>query len=328
MSAPRGYNRYRGRNPLWKKVVAVLLILVIILAVAFMVLQDRVFYDDSGTPHLPRPAGQAEVSGSQPVNPGDLDITVEQMEPEKAPLRAAELTELPPGETDIFRAMPAGEFDALAVTVKDGAGRVYYTSPEQQASIAALTGSEYRTIARMSCFLDPGTARADVEGMGLKNTGGYLFYDGNNANWLDPGKPAARQYLCGIAAELADLGFDELLLTDVSYPTEGKIDKIDYGETLKSAALADFLREVRTAVGEDVTVSIELPAETILSGSEPVSGIVLADLAPLADRIYAVTDAASAPALEQALQAACGTTEFAAEVTDAAGVEGSFLLVQ
>ena len=36
MTAPRGYNRYRGRNPLWKKVVAVLLILVIVAAVAFL----------------------------------------------------------------------------------------------------------------------------------------------------------------------------------------------------------------------------------------------------------------------------------------------------
>lgn len=328
MTAPRGYNRYRGRNPLWKKVVAVLLILVIVAAVAFMVLQDRVVYDDTGTPHLPRPTGQQEASGTPPVDPGQLDITVEELEPEAEPLRAVELTELPPGETDIFRAVPAGDFDAVAVTVKDAAGRTYHTSETQRDAIATLTGSNYRTIARMSCFLDPRAARADVEGMGLKNTGGYLFYDGNSTNWLDPGKPAARQYLCGMAKELVEQGFDELLLTNVSYPTEGKIDKIDYGEALKPATLADFLREVRSAVGEDVTISVELPAQTILSGSDPVSGIVLADLAPLADRIYAVADAASAPALEQAVRAACEATDFAAEVTDAAGVEGGFLLMQ
>ena len=327
MTAPRGYNRYRGRNPLWKKVVAVLLILVIILAVAFMVLQDRVVYDDTGTPHLPRPAGQEETAGSRPVDPGELDITVEQLEPEKEPLRAVELAELP-GAENLSGAVPAGEYDAVAVSVKDDAGRTYHTSEAQRTAIAALTGGDCRTIARVSCFLDPKAAKTDVEGMGLKNTSGYLFYDGNNTNWLDPGKAAARQYLCGIAKELADLGFDELLLTNVSYPTEGKIDKIDYGEALKPAALADFLREVRETVGEDVTVSIELPAGTILSGSDPVSGIVVADLAPLADRIYAVTDAVTASALEQAVRSACETTEFVAEVSDAAGVEGSFLLLQ
>lgn len=328
MTAPRGYNRYRGRNPLWKKVVALLLILVIILAVAFMVLQDRVVYDDTGTPHLPRPAGQGETSGSQPVDPGELDITIEEALPEQEPLRAVELTELPPGETDPLAAMPAGEYDAVAVTMKDAAGRTYHAAEAQRTAIAALTGGDCRTIARVSCFLDPKAAKADVEGMGLKNTGGYIFYDGNNTNWLDPGKAAARQYLCGIAKELADLGFDELLLTNMSYPTEGKIDKIDYGEALKPAALADFLREIRETVGEDVTVSIELPAGTILSGSDPVSGIVLADLAPLADRIYAVTDAVTAPALEQAVRSDCETTEFVAEVPSADGIDGSYLLVQ
>ena len=141
MTAPRGYNRYRGRNPLWKKVVAVLLILVIVAAVAFMVLQDRVVYDDTGTPHLPRPTGQQEASGTPPVDPGQLDITVEELEPEAEPLRAVELTELPPGETDIFRAVPAGDFDAVAVTVKDAAGRTYHTSETQRDAIAALTGS-------------------------------------------------------------------------------------------------------------------------------------------------------------------------------------------
>ena len=41
--------------------------------------------------------------------------------------------------------------------------------------------------------------------MGLKNTGGYIFYDGNNSQGLDPAKPAAREYLCGLAKEAAEL---------------------------------------------------------------------------------------------------------------------------
>lgn len=93
-------------------------------------------------------------------------------------------------------------------------------------------------------------ARADVEGMGLKNTGGYIFYDGNNGNWLDPSKPAARQYLCTLAAELAQQGFDEILLTDVGYPTVGKLDKIDYNGADRAASIRLFLEELRSALGE------------------------------------------------------------------------------
>lgn len=79
-------------------------------------------------------------------------------------------------------------------------------------------------------------------------------------NWLDPSKPAARQYLCGLAKELAEMGFDEILLTDVSYPTEGKLDKIAYGETGKVQNLNTFLDEMRAALAAyDVKLSIELP---------------------------------------------------------------------
>ena len=93
------------------------------------------------------------------------------------------------------------------------------------------------TIARLSCFHDPKAANRDVEGMGLKNTGGYIFYDGNNSQWLDPAKSAAREYLCKLAKEAAELGFDEILLTDVSYPIVGKLDKIAGGEGERSAHL-------------------------------------------------------------------------------------------
>ena len=185
------------------------------------------------------------------------------------------------------------------------------------------------TIARMSCFLDPIAARADVEGMGLKNTGGYIFYDGNNGNWLDPSKPAARQYLCTLAAELAQQGFDEILLTDVGYPTVGKLDKIDYNGADRAASIRLFLEELRSALGEyGVAVSIELPPEVITSGADDTAGLVLSDIAPLVDRVYAVTTVDQIPALEAAVSAAGEDTDFVAELTGhSPDVTGSCLIL-
>ena len=75
----------------------------------------------------------------------------------------------------------------------------------------ALNGLTARTdvtaAARIACFHDPKAANADVEGMGLKNTGGYIFYDGNNSQWLDPGHEKARTYLLNIIREAAEQGF-------------------------------------------------------------------------------------------------------------------------
>ena len=238
-------------------------------------------------------------------------------------------------------ATPTG---TVRLTMKDGSGRVYYNSQaavpgavetaEDTAEALAMvmrggTEGAARAIARLSCLLDPIAAKADVEGMGLKNTGGYIFYDGNNGNWLDPSKPAARQYLCTLAAELAQQGFDEILLTDVGYPTVGKLDKIDYNGADRAASIRLFLEELRSALGEyGVAVSIELPPEVITSGADDTAGLVLSDIAPLVDRVYAVTTVDQIPALEAAVSAAGEDTDFVAELTGhSPDVTGSCLIL-
>ena len=163
--------------------------------------------------------------------------------------------------------------------------------------------------------------------MSLKNTGGYIFYDGNNSQWLDPAKPAAREYLCGLAKEAAELGFDEILLTDVSYPTVGKLDKINYGEGEKSANLMAFLKEMRAALEPyGVALSIEVPEAVISQGYDDDAGLLLAAIAPQVDRIYAVTTEENAPALAQSVSNAHETTQFVPELTDAGPTLDSFLI--
>ena len=174
--------------------------------------------------------------------------------------------------------------------------------------------------------------------MGLKNTGGYIFYDGNNSQWLDPGHEKARTYLLNIIREAAEQGFREIILTDVSYPTAGKLDKIDFSNAMTAGNTAEagrqvqiegFLREVRDALPKNVILSLELPAETVLAGTNSDAGQELSALAPLVDRIYAETTEAEAPALETAVKAASAACGFVPELTEqpAEGTE-NWLLIQ
>ena len=136
--------------------------------------------------------------------------------------------------------------------------------------------------------------------------------------------------MCELARDLAEQGFDEILLTDVSYPTEGKLDKIDYGETMKAQNLRTFLEEMgRTLEPYGVTLSIELPEAVVLEGSDNVAGLTLADIVPLVDRICAVTTAEKADQLRAAVEALSPETEFVPELTaPAAGWEGSSLILE
>lgn len=331
MAGPRGYRNYRGRTPKGKIVLAVVLVLVILAAIAVMALQQYIVYDESGRPHLELP--WREETPQEDGDPVDFELKIQapkglgHIYAFTVPVGA--LTQ--EGWTDAWMGpsrMSAPPYNAAVFTVKDDAGRIYFdsdtavsgsvsTAADTHDALAQMTGeaSSFYTVARMSCFHDPEAANSDVEAVGLKNTGGYIFYDGNNSQWLDPGKPAARQYLCDIAKEAAALGFDEILLADVSYPTEGQLDKIDYGEGEQRQNLLTFLEEMRAALEPySVALSVEVPETAVTGSGDQNTGLTLAELAPRVDRVYTETTPEKIKRLSETVTAASGTTDFVAEL--------------
>lgn len=339
MAGARGYHTYRGRTPKGKIALAVVLVLIILASAVFIFIQQFVVYDDSGTPHVQLPGSQTQQEDTAPDETEDVEVTIDT--PPVTRVHLTELAQTPLTQADVQAALAAGG-DGVAVTLKDSGGYVYYDTamPQAEASIqteadtaaalATLTADEdCYTVARISCLLDPRAARADVEGMGLKNTGGYIFYDGNNLNWLDPAKTGTQEYLAGLVKECAAMGFDEIFLTDVSFPTEGKLNKISYPQLGMQESIRAFLLAMDAALEAypDVKLAVEVPEGVITLGQDETAGLVLADIAPLVDRIYAQTTEASVSALAAAVEAANADTEFVPELTAApADDQQSYLL--
>ena len=219
--------------------------------------------------------------------------------------------------------------NAAAILLKDQTGAALtQTATDETDAVLAELAETYHLIGCLSAFHDPKAAMADVEGKGLKNTGGFIFYDGNNSQWMDPAKPAAREYLCALAAEAAELGVDEILLTEFGYPTVGKLDKIAYGEAAKSANLLAFLEELQTALEPYGTViSVELPADVIRNGQDEVAGLVLAEILSAADRVYASVLPEEVEELSAAVLAVQENALFVPVLTEAdPALDGNFLI--
>ena len=91
------------------------------------------------------------------------------------------------------------------------------------------------------------------------------------------------------------------------------------------------IREALDAAGyEDVALSVEVPAAVVVGGADETAGLVLADLADLVDRVYAVTTEEQAAALSAAAEAAGAAfvPELAEAPVSAALAEGSYLLLE
>ena len=314
-----GYSRYRGRTPKWKIGLAVVLVLVILASGWLILLQKYLVYDDNGQARLEMPWGTEEPEHDALEAP-DLDI----QEPEPSVqahqafvIGAAPLTL---ADWEAVRSYgPEHGLDAVAVVLRQE-GKVFFHSDtavyramkpaaDTMEALTQVTAADGHAVGLVSCFLDPIASKDRLDELGLKNTGGYIFYDGNNRNWLDPAKPAVIQYLSGLLTESAALGFDELVLRDFTFPTVGKLDKIAYSpEKTPGEALTEAFRAFRTALDEsghqDVALSVELPAAAVLAGGDAAAGIDLAALANAADAIYVAAAPEQLPALEAAVEAA------------------------
>ena len=352
MVGTKGYSSYRGRGPKWKILLAILLVLVIAVAASVIYLQQFLVYGADGSRQIRLPwqteekAPPPDGKGEAPENQPDVDVVVQEPE-DQGPketaafsLPAQALTQALWQEAE----KPAGA-NAVAVRLKTSNGTVYFnaanavsgaveTELDTAAALAAVTAQEgLHTIASVACLQDFKAANADVEGRGLKNTGGYIFYDGNNSLWLDPAKPGTREYVCALAKEIAELGFDELLLTDFSYPTVGKINKIHYNTDVPLANNLDLLlSDLNTALESyDILLSVEVPEAVIAEGPDTVAGLDLNRLVSRVDRVYAVTTPEKAETLSNLVAQAAGAegkTEFVPELTaDSPALTGSRLIL-
>lgn len=307
----RGYRNYRGRTSKGKIALAVLLVFIILAALSALAMQRYIAYDENGTPFFRLPERQPDSTPPEnpppaqvkPEDPGSLEVIVP--EPEKPPaFRVYSLPVVPltGAVWEAARAEMGDAYNAVAVTLKAGNGAVYYasgTAPKEALktvqgttdTLALITGDEeLYAIARLSCLPDAFAPYMNNKPMGMKNTSGKMFH-GGGTTWLDPAQTASREYLCALVREIAEMGFDEILLTDAGYPTQGDLSTLNYGDQPMDknlAALWASFREILAPYG--VKLSMEVPEAVISDGQESASGLVLGQVVRYADRVYAPAD--------------------------------------
>ena len=136
----KGYHRYRGRNTRGKVALVIVLVLVLIAAVAYLLTQEYVVYDDEGKAHLELPWFRKEPEKPQPDPapvPDDVDITRE--EPQRQKVEAIHAWELPYGCLGGDPGYLLTGREAVAVNVKmyDGSVAITRRCPCRRASSPA-----------------------------------------------------------------------------------------------------------------------------------------------------------------------------------------------
>ena len=185
----------------------------------------------------------------------------------------------------------ADGYDGVILPMKTADGALGYVSalplaadagassgdPDRNEALRALNDTPgLYTVAQVSCLRDSALVREEP-GLSLHRVSGSPWLDESRQGWLDPAQPQVQSYLIGLFRELAQLGFDEILLTDCGFPTQGDLDSLRAVEE-KEETLETFCRQLQGALA-DTPVTLSVMGQRDSVTADPVSGQTTALLA-------------------------------------------------
>lgn len=133
------------------------------------------------------------------------------------------------------------ELNAIIINTKEPSG------PKLDGKLAEVVRQLHDegvwVIARHVVFQDDELAARDTR-VALKRAGGNLWRDGGGRTWVDPSSRDVWQYNLEIAKRTLELGFDEINLDYIRFPTDGDTKAIKYpvwdGKKIKEDVIAEF----------------------------------------------------------------------------------------
>lgn len=315
----RDVGGYRGRRTVTDilKGIAIFLAVAVVLAIAgVMYLQRYVVYTDEGAKLELPPFLQNLRQGDEPEEPegsaslpgfGDVSITEDPVppgpEPEPEPEIPGFALTLP--VSDVVDGGAAARLEesgagAVVLEVKNPVGQLVWRSDQQIAGWSKVNGTQavsdalrqwnegkMYTVAWVHCFRDD-TVPYYNNNMALR-WGSYNWRDELGMRWTSPAAERTQAYVAALCGELAALGFDEIVLEDFSFPTQGRLEQINRGDSYDSARftaeLEDFLTQVQEAA-EPYGAKISLRVKADALENMELSGLSFDLLERFGDRLW------------------------------------------
>lgn len=316
-----GYHEYRGRGG--GRGRAVLLFIIALLAVLLAV--GAVFYSmveleytDTGVKinwRGSQPSHSLPPIASDPVTvvtdpavvtaeptPAEEPTPTPTPKPAYQPIAAVTVTPSQLRSGSAAQAVAAAGGSALVVEMKDIRGKLAWQSQSSLASSLGANASDNRTadavralaesgglylVARVQCFRDPLLARSRVGS--LMTRGGNVWHDSQGVGWSSPANQQAVDYLSQLCLELADMGFDEILLDRAGYPNFGEVHVLATSDNRPedlTVPVSAFLERISGELEErGVCLSVRTD-EKLLPGQAVNTGLTCGVLARSVDRIW------------------------------------------
>lgn len=310
-----GYQEYRGRDGKHSSVLIFIIVLLAVLLIAgviFMaVMSDYITYTRDGMEiHWPwmnqEPTAPPVFSDPVVMDTDDIVITEEpapgSVHTPRSVLAAVTVTAEQLRSGTAAQAVADAGGSALLVEMKASTGKLAWQSQTELAASLYVNAADndiadairklardgdLYLVARVHCFRDPFLTNAWIGP--LMSSQGRVWYDLYGIGWSSPANQETADYLSALCRELADMGFDEILLDDAGYPCLGEMDALATDSNRpedRTVPVAAFLQRLAGELEEkDVYLSV-YAYEALTPEGKVYSGLTAAVLAQNAGRVW------------------------------------------
>jgi hypothetical protein len=194
------------------------------------------------------------------------------------------------------------EVNAIVLDIKDSSGLIYYETGvplahqigavtpvyDVQQKLKDMRDRGIYSIARLVVFEDPLLAveRSDLA-IRDRSTGG-LWTTWNGLAWVNAHEREVWKYNIALAVEAATLGFDEIQLDYIRFPSDGLLELADYGpqhaDSTRLDSITTFLSEMQKALAPTGSLlAVDLFGITMWDDDDGGIGQNFAAIAPFVD---------------------------------------------
>lgn len=229
--------------------------------------------------------------------------------PPKIEVRGIYLTAYSAGSAkkvdNIIKSIKGTKVNAVVVDIKDYTGYVAYDSNIKMVNdlkleqikiknikevIDKLHQNNLYAIARIAVFQDPALAQAKPAWAVYNKNTKKVWQDNKGISWVDPANPEVWKYHVAIAREAIGLGFDEINLDYVRFPSDGSVSAMGFPFWKQTKSRSDVLASFfayfsKAMVNEPAYTSVDLFGLTTTATNDLGIGQILEKAAPSFDYI-------------------------------------------
>ena len=293
---PGPYRGYRySRKKRWLFALVIVLLLAVLAFIVFEVLQNFLVFSSDGA-HLDFSGGQQEEENAGALQPPNFQIedsgssvtpdTPPETSEDRLSTAAVYIDTQRVGDTAYREQIKQIDgINTVIIEVKTPEGQVLFPSqiaPENaqaqviqqmQEAVQDFSNAGLTVVARMSALRDDIAPRTAFRDSAIKTGSGAVWLDRQSIAWFSPFGEQTAEYLSALIAEIQAMGFDEVLLESLCFPTVGKTELITYGSHAQDdrvAAIDGLLQQLLQKTDGKIRISVMLLYQS--AGEEQQTG--------------------------------------------------------